>query len=54
MVQGKVSPYLCFARGSRAIKQSEMAATCAGLGDSEVKPSGESRLAAAHARPEAH
>ena len=37
-----------------AIKQSEMAVTCAGLGDSQVKPSCESRLAAASARPGAH
>ena len=45
-----------FAQGhpTGAIKQSEMAATCAGLGDSQVKPSCESRLAAARARPGAH
>ena len=37
-----------------AIKQFEMAATCAGLGDSQVKPSCESRLAAASAGPGSH
>ena len=49
MVQTKVSHNLCSAWGhpARAIKPSEMAATCAGLGDSQVKPSCESRLVAA-------
>ena len=32
-------------------EQSEMAATCAGLGDSQVKPSCETNLAAASAQP---
>ena len=52
MVQAKVSPKLCFAWGYSAldIKQSVMAPTCAGLGDSQEKPSCESRLAAAGAR----
>ena len=36
------------------LKQFEMAATCAGLGDSQAKPSCEHRLAAASARPVAH
>ena len=36
------------------IKQSEMAAICAGLGGSQVKPSCESKLAAASAGPGAH
>ena len=51
--QAKVSPHLCFAWGhpTRAIKQSETAATCGGLRDSQVKPSCESRLSAACARP---
>ena len=53
VVQAKVSPYLCFAQDhpSRAMKQSEMTATCAGLGNSLAKPSCESRLAAASAGP---
>ena len=52
MVEAKVSPHLCFAWDYPvcAIKQSEMAATCDGLGDSQVKPSCESRLAAARCR----
>ena len=52
VVEGKVSPHLCFAQGHSAwgIKQSEKAATCAGLGDSQAKPSCESRLDAASAR----
>ena len=47
---------LCFAHicPTWAIKQSEMAATCAGLRDSQAKPSCESRLAAASFRPGAH
>ena len=51
MVQDKVTPLLCFPRGhpAWAIKQSEMVATRAGLGDSQAKPSCESRLAAASA-----
>ena len=55
MVKAKVSPDLCFTQGhpSWAINQSEMAATCAGLGDSQAKPNSESRLAAASAMPEA-
>ena len=50
IVQAKASPNLCSAQGypARAIKQSEMAATCAWLGDSQAKPSCESRLAAAN------
>ena len=53
---GNVSPHLCCAWGQPAwaIKQSEMAATCVGLGDFQAKPSCESRLAAASARPGAH
>ena len=53
MVQTNVRPLLCSALGHPAlgIKQSEMIATSAGLGDSQVKPSYESRLAAASARP---
>ena len=52
----QLSPLLCSAWGhpAWAIKQSEMAATCPGLGDSQAKPSCESRLAAASARPGAH
>ena len=51
VVQAKVSPYLYFARCHLvcAIKQSEMAASCVGLGDSQAKPSSESRLTAAGA-----
>ena len=50
-----VSPHLCFARGTLPeLKQSEMAATFAGLGDSQAKPHCESRLAAASARSGAH
>ena len=49
-------PPLCFAQDQPAstVNQSEMAATCAGLGDSQVKPSCESRLVAASAGPGAH
>ena len=48
-----VSSHLCYAQGHPAwsIKQSEMAATCAGLGDSQVKPTCESRLTTASAGP---
>ena len=53
VVQAKVNPHLCSAQGPpcTAIKQSEMAATCAGLGDSQGMPKCESRQAAASARP---
>ena len=46
MVLAKVSPNLCSAPGhpTSAIKQSEMAATCAGLGDFQVKLGSESKL----------
>ena len=46
---------MCFAQGNltSAIKQSEMAITCAGLGDFQGKTSCESRLAAASAMSEA-
>ena len=56
VVQAKVSPHLCFTCGHPVwvIKQSEMAATCAGLGDSQTKPRCECRLAAASAGPGAH
>ena len=56
VVQTKVSLHLCFTQGHSAcvIKQSEMVTTCAGLGDSQAKPSCESRLAAASAVPGAH
>ena len=53
MIQAKVSPNLSFSQGhcAWAIKQSEMAATCAGFGDSQAKPSGKFSLAAASAGP---
>ena len=56
VVQAKVSSHLCFAQGHPAWirKQSEMAATYAGLGDFHVKPSCESRLAAGTAGSGAH
>ena len=46
VVKAKVSPHLHFALGhpGRALEQSEMAATCAGLERSQAKPSCESRL----------
>ena len=52
-VHTKISPHLCFVWGhcAIAIKQSEMAATCAGFGDSQAKPSGKFSLAAASAGP---
>ena len=54
-MKAKVSSHLCFARGTLPeLKQSEMAATFAGLGDSQVKPSGESRLAVASTGPGGH
>ena len=53
MVQAKGSPNLCSVQGhpARDVKQSEMPATCAGLGDYQMKPSCESRLSAASAGP---
>ena len=47
----KVSPNLfsAWSHPARAIKQSEMAAICAGLGETQMKHGCESRLAAAHA-----
>ena len=56
VVRAKVSPHLCWAQSHPvwAVEQSEMAATGAGLGDSQVKPSCESRLAAASPRPRDH
>ena len=56
VVQVKASCHLRFALGhpAGAIKQSEMAAACAELGDSQGKPSCESRLAAASPGPGAH
>ena len=49
---GQGQPHLCSTWGhcAWAIKQSEMAATCAELGDSQAKPNCESSLAAASAR----
>ena len=54
VVQAKVSPHLRFAWAHPTCLQSEMAATHAGLGDSQAKPSSESRLDAASAGPGAH
>ena len=53
VVQAKISPHMCSALGhpAGAIKQSEMAASCAVLRDSQVRPCCESRLVAASARP---
>ena len=53
VVEYEVRPHLSFAQGhpAWAVKQSEMAATCARLRDSQEKPSCESRLVAASARP---
>ena len=53
VVQAMVTPHLCFAQShpAWAIKQSEKAANCAGLGASQAKPRCESRLAAASSRP---
>ena len=50
---GQVQPHMYSAQGHPAwpIEQSEMAATCVGLGDSQAKPSFESWLAAAIAVP---
>ena len=47
--QGQPTPVLCPGHPAGAIKQSEMATTCAGLGDSQVKPSCDSNLGAARA-----
>ena len=46
VVQAKISPQLCFAWGTlpEPVKQSEMTATCAGLGDSWMKPRCKSKL----------
>ena len=46
---GQCQPHLCFAQShpAWAIKQSEKAANCAGLGASQAKPSSETNLAAA-------
>ena len=54
MVQGKVSsptPVFCPGPPCLSLKQYEMVATCAGLGDSQLKPSYESRLVASGAGP---
>ena len=55
VVQAKISSHVCssWVHPAWAIKQSEMASTCVGLGDSQVKPSYESRLAAPSARHQA-
>ena len=49
--QGQPPPMFCPGNPASAIKQCEMSATCAGLGDSQAKLSCESKLAAASARP---
>ena len=54
VVQAKVTSHLCSAQRhpSWAIEQSEMAVTCAGLGDySQVKPSCKARLDASSFQP---
>ena len=50
--QGQAPPM--FSLGLLCLKQSELAATCAGLGESQAKPSCDSNLAAASARPGVH
>ena len=49
--QGQPPPVFCLGPPCLSLKQSEVAATFAGLGDSQEKPICESRLAAASARP---
>ena len=44
--QGQPPPMFVPGYSDLSIKQSEVVATCAGLGDSQVKPSCESRLTA--------
>ena len=55
-VEAKVSPNFCSAGATlpEQIKQSEMAAMCAGLGGYQSKPSYGSRLAAASVGPGAN
>ena len=45
--QGQPPPVFCLGHSAWAVKQSEMAANCAGLGDSQAKPNCDSNLAAA-------
>ena len=52
--QGQPRPVFCLGPRYLVIKQSEVAATCGGLGDSQVKPIYESRLAVASAWPVAY
>ena len=52
--QGQPPPVFCLGPRCLVIKQSEVAATCGGLGDSQVKPIYESRLAVASAWPVAY
>ena len=50
--QGLSPPVFCWGHSAWGIKQPEMAATCARLGDSQAKPSCESRLTVASAGTE--
>ena len=52
--QGQPSPVFCSGPPGLSYKASEMAATCAGLGDSQAKPNCKSRWATASARLGAH
>ena len=52
--QGQPPPVFFPGPPSLSYKASERAAICAGLGDSQVKPSCESKLAAANIGPGAH
>ena len=52
--QGQPPAVFCPGTPAWPIKQSEMAATCSGLGDSQAKPSYESRLAAINVGPGTH
>ena len=52
--QGQTLPVFCLGPPYLNYKEFEMAATCAGLGDSQGKPSCDSRLAASSAVPGTH
>ena len=51
---GQDQPPLVFCPGLPFLSHKEKVPTCAGLGDSQVKPSYENNLAAANSGPEAH
>ena len=49
--QGQLPPMFCLGHPATTIKQSQMVATCIGLGGSQVKPNCDPEFAAASAGP---